>query len=271
MNPKSEIRCQRSDWIVRGVTRRQFLTATAAIGAASFAYRTHALESAKNLEEVWSDVRAGRFELAVQRLQLHVTDWPLDRDARSSLAVMQFAAGAFDSAAENLGRVVKLQRGVSQAARPRFEIDYLEAWYRLAQLRAGRTPDILHPASPHSLLAVLVRAEHQPSVHQSVTTELADAYFAYLDQLEKEVGKETVTRNDGTTATAVVNINRPERHAVEQAYLCISNFMLGEQALGFDDQTSGRQFLAAAVDSKAESEVEYHIAGAELARLAPPK
>jgi hypothetical protein len=96
---------------------------------------------------------------------------------------------------------------------------------------------------------------------------LADAFFAYIDQVERKIGKTTVTMQDGSTATSVVNITRPERRAVEQAYLCIGNFMLGEQALGLDDRVAGKQFLATAVASEAEGEIEYHIAKAELARL----
>jgi hypothetical protein len=245
------------------VARRQFLAMSAAIGATAIARRANAVEPAKKLEDVWPAIRAGEFDQAAQRLQLHVTEWPLDRGARADLAVMQFAAEMFDKAEENFGRVVKLRRGVAQSSGPHFDIDYLEAWYRLAQLRASHTPDTPSPVSPHSLLAVLARAEHQ-----AFAAELADAYFAYLDQVEMKIGKTTVTMEDGSTATSVVNINRPDRRAVEQSYLCIGNFMLGEQAIGLDDPAAGKQFLTAAVASEAESEVEYYIAKAELARLA---
>src|SRR5688572_18021896 len=80
-------------------------------GAVVLACPARALDPAAKLEDVWSEVQRGAFDLAAQRMQMHVTEWPLDRDARSSLAILQFAAGMFDKAAENLGRIVKLQRG----------------------------------------------------------------------------------------------------------------------------------------------------------------
>jgi hypothetical protein len=159
VNQKSEVRSQRSDKIVCAITRRQLLAMSAAIGVNAFTWRAHAIVPAKNLEEVWPDVLAGKFGLAVERLQLHVTEWPLDRGARSNLAVVQFAAEMFDKAEENLGRVVRLQRGVAPSAGLRFDIDYFEAWYRLAQLRAGRAPDTPPPTSPRSLLVVLARTQ----------------------------------------------------------------------------------------------------------------
>jgi hypothetical protein len=232
------------------------------MGASAFTQRAFAVEPASKLEEVWAEIQAGKFDLAAQRLQLHATEWPLDREVRANLAIMQFAAEMFDKAEENFRWVVKLQRARTPVATQPFNIDYLEAWYHLAQLRAGHAPDAPTPASAHSLLLVLRREEEV----QSFAAKATDAYFAYLDRVQEAIG-ETTAVGEGVTATLRMNVERPDREAVEQSCLCTAHFALGERALGLGDRAAGQSSLAAAIASKAEGAVEHHIAKAELARL----
>ncbi len=248
---------------MRPVTRRHAFILASAVAAHAITPRAFALEPAKSLEQVWPEVRAGSFEVAVQRLQVHVTEWPLDRAARSNLAMLQFATETFDKAEENFRRVVKLQRAMTPSAGPRFDMDYLEAWYYLSQLRAGRTPDMPPFASAYSLLSILTGKRDV----QGFAAKAADAYFVYLDGVQDMMRETTVTRG-GATATVKMHVERPDRDAVERSYLCIGHFTLGEQALGLGDRAAGRDSLSVATAIKAEDAFEHHVAKVELTRLA---
>lgn len=245
------------------IARRQALLLMSASGIGVFGgWPARALEPAEKLADVWPAVQAGKFDLAAQRLQVYVTEWPLNQDARSNLAILQFGAGMFAEAEKNLGRIVKLRR--TYAADPRFELQYLEAWYRIAQLRAGQAPATPPPATARSLLTLLVGGRDP----DTFAAQLTDAYFDFLDRMEESMGSpKTTTTSQGAEVTVTMEVERPERAMVERAYLCICNFMLGEQALGLGNQASGRKLLAEAAAYKAESEIEFHIAKAELARL----
>lgn len=235
-----------------------------AAGASVFASRVCALEPAAKLANVWPEVQAGTFDMAAERLQLHVTEWPLDRNARSSLAILQFAAGMFDKASDNLGRVVKLERGYDSQIDPLIDIDYLETWFRLSRLRAGRVIDAPPRVSPYSLL-VLLDGELEIGAFVSQRT---DDYFAYLDRMEDIVSRsETTTTEQGASVTVTMSVTRPPRDAVERDYLCVGNFMLGEQALGLGRREEGRSLLGDAVAAKAETMVEHFIAKTELTRF----
>jgi len=245
-------------------TRRHVLCGMLAVGTIPFARHALALEPASDRKDIWAEIKAGRFDIAAQRLQLHVTEWPLDRDARSDLAIVQFAAGEFDKAAENLARIIKLQRGFASKGNQLLEMEYREAWYRLAQLRAGHTPDTPPPISPNSLLAVLARSQEPEAFADS----WADAVIDFNKRLEAAVGNTVqTTQADGTTVTMTTKVRHPERESLEREYLCLSRFMLGEQALGEGDLGTARKQLAESVVTKADHLVEYHIARAELVRL----
>jgi hypothetical protein len=220
-----------------------------------------ALEPASDL---WTEIKAGKFEIAVQRLQLHVAEWPLDRDARSDLAIMQFAAGEFAKSEENLARIIKLQRGFASGGNRLLDMEYLEAWYRLAQLRAGHALDTPSPISPNSLLAVLARSVEP----EAFAASWADAVLDFNKGLEAALGNTTqTTQVDGMTVTMTTKVAHPAREPLEREYLCLSRFMLGEQALGQDDLSTARKQLAEAVVTKSEHLIEYHIAKAELAQI----
>lgn len=221
-----------------------------------------ALDPAKTLEEVSAEVQAGNFELAAQRLQLHVTEWPLDRDARANLAMIQFGAEQFVTAEQNLGRIVKLQRGFSSVRTP-VDPDYLEAWYWIALRRAGHLTDAPPPTLSPSLLAV---PEHASNV-EVLAADLTDAHVAYLERLSEVMNKSAPTTKDGVEITVTTNFELPDRNVVYRAYVCIADFLLGEQALSFGQREVAKQYLVAATATKSEILVEYHIAKAELARL----
>ena len=226
-----------------------------------FARRASALEPASDL---WAEIRAGKFEIAVQRLQSHVAEWPLDRDARSDLAIMQFAAGEFGRSEENFARIIKLQRGFASRGNRLLDMEYLEAWYRLAQLRAGHTPDTPPPMSPNSLLAVLAGTVEP----EAFATSWADAVLDFNKGLEAALGNTPqTTQVDGMTVTMTTKVAHPARESLEREYLCLSSFMVGEQAVGQGDLSTAREQLVESVATKSEQLVEYHIAKAELARL----
>lgn len=244
------------------LSRRHALMLLATAGVSTVTRSAGAIEPAKTIKEVWPELQAGNFEHAVQRLQLYVTEWPLDREVRSNLAIMQFAAELFEKSAENLRWVVRLERAIVHGSGLRFDMDYIEAWYHVAQLRAGHSPDTPSPPYPYSLLTVLTGAQEV----RSFAAKATEAYFAYLDHLEQMMGESTGS-SGSVTATVRMNVQRPDRDAVELSYLCIGQFFLAEQRIGLGDRTSGKDLLAQALDSKAEGAVEYHIAKAELTRL----
>jgi hypothetical protein len=248
---------------MRAINRRRALALVSGIGMFAVKWPALALAQAEKLDDVWPEVQAGAFDVAVQRLQLHVTEWPLDREARTSLAIMQFAAEIFDQAVENLGRIVKLGRASASGAGGKLDIEYLEAWYRLAQLRAGDTPDTPQPGSPHSLLRLLQQGQGA----KAFAADLTIAYFDFLDRLERDISKTTVTTENGATITTTTNVRRPDRDAVERAYHCIGNFMLGEQARSLGKAADGKKLFGEAVATRANDAIEYFIAKAEFARL----
>jgi hypothetical protein len=197
-------------------------------------------------------------------LQLHLTEWPLDHDARLDLAIMQFAVGEFDKAEGNLARIIKLRRGFASRGKTLLEMEYREAWYRLVQLRAGHTPDTPPPISPNSLLAVLAKSQEP----EAFAASWADAVVAFNKELEAAVGNTVqTTQVDGTTVTMTTKVRHPEREPLEREYLCLSKFMLGEQALAEGDLSTARKQLAGSVATKSQQLVEYHIAKTELSRL----
>src|SRR5262245_48185405 len=126
---------------MNAVTRRRAWAIVAALGVSALTERALALEPAKELDDVSRAIQTGDFATAVQRLQLHAADWALDRGVRTDLAIMQFAAWMFDKAEQSLGCVVRNERRVTSGGNPDFGTEYNEAWYRLAQLRAGQVPD----------------------------------------------------------------------------------------------------------------------------------
>jgi tetratricopeptide (TPR) repeat protein len=244
------------------VTRRQALASVAALGASAFIPSALALDPAKTLEDVSAEVQAGKFELAAQRLQLHLTEWPLDRDARANLAMTQFGAEQFAMAEQNLGRIVKLQRSYSRDRTP-VDPDYLEAWYWIARCRAGQPTDVPPATLTPSFLAV---PEHASKI-EALAADLTDAHIAYLERLSTTMNKSATAVKDGFEITVTSNFELPDRSVVYKAYVCIANFLLGEQALSMGQREAAKRYLGAAIATQSEVLIEYYIAKVELARL----
>jgi hypothetical protein len=241
----------------------------AAAGAATFAKHAAALTPAEDWRDIWPEIEVGDFSMAAQRLELHVNEWPLDHEARTSLAIMQFSGGSFAAAAQNLERQIKLRKGYARTETTSIDFDAVECWYYLANLRAGR--DLQVPPAPHqpSLLSLL---SGQIKLNDFLEEGLAaqDAVYEKMEPAMKLIAETLQQAMEETTGKRIgpaFSYERPDKPTLIAGLTCQARLMLGEQAMGLEEMTAAQTHFAATVATKADSMVEYHIGKAELARL----
>ncbi len=245
-------------------TRRGLLAILAAMGVAGVSRHALALAPAQELSEVWPEVLAGDFTTAAARLDLHVTEWPLDHKARINPPAMQFAAGAFENAIGHLEREVHLRRGYARSRPTSTDFDWPESLLYLSRLRAGVSAEIPQPQYNPSLLSLL---------NNDITLDgfLQRAYAAKeIEYAEIEQMMGLISKAVGQTdkqAALWFTYTRPDPQVTNKELICTARLILGEQALGNKDAKAARWHLQTAIETGIDYLLGFHVAKAELARL----
>jgi hypothetical protein len=250
------------------ISRRKSLVLLSAAGAALLARKAVALVPAKEWREVWPEVQQGDFGTAAERLLMHVTERPLDHEARVCLATMQFADGQFDAAARSLEPEVRLRRSYARTEPTGTDFDAVECWHYLAMLRAGQDVEIPAAQYQPSLLSLLGGNITLDEFLEQGVAALEVAY-EQAEQAMKVIAQAMEQSTDERVAKVapLFSFQKPDRQSIMKSLTCPARFMLGEQALGQKDMSAARTHLASSMATSAVSLVEYHIAKAELARL----
>lgn len=178
---------------------------------------------------------------------------------------MQFAAGDFEAAVGHFEREVRLRRGYARSRPTSTDFDWPESLLYLSRLRAGSTAEVPPPQYNPSLLSLL---------RNDITIDafLQRAYVAKeveYAEIERMMGLiSTVVGQTDKQAALWFTYTRPNPQVTNKELVCTTRLILGEQALGNQDETAARRHLQTAFATGTDYLVAFHIAKAELARLA---
>jgi hypothetical protein len=88
-------------------------------------------------------------------------------------------------------------------------------------------------------------------------------------EIERMMGLiSTVVGQTDKRAALWFTYTRPDPHVTNNELICTTRLIVGEQALGNNDVTAARRHLQTAVATGIDYLVAFHVAKAELARLA---